>query len=291
MKFEAARSKRLPTINTEHKFALFMSAKARYWLLTIPHHGYTPFRPPSVCYIRGQLESGGTTGFLHWQLLVQFDSQQRLATVKRIFGPWHAEPSRSAAADEYVWKEETRVAGTQFELGQKPVRRNSSTDWAAVKQLAKSGRLDDIPDELFIKHYRTFRTISADYSQPVGTVRRVVVYWGPTGVGKSRRAWELAGSDAYPKDPNTKFWDGYRAHKNVVFDEFRGLINISNLLRWFDRYPVLVEIKGSSTVFCAEVIYVTSNLHPRDWYPDLDESTKAALLRRLEIIECPLPMY
>lgn len=268
-----------------------MSAKARYWLLTIPQHGYTPYRPECVCYIRGQLESGGTTGYLHWQLLVQFNSQQRLATVKRIFGPWHAEPSRSAAADEYVWKEDTRVAGTQFELGQKPIRRNNGVDWATVKQLAKEGRLDEVPDDLFVKHYRTFRTISADYSTPVGIVRQVFVYWGPTGVGKSRRAWELAGSTAYPKDPNTKFWDGYRSHKDVVIDEFRGVVNISNLLRWFDRYPVLVEIKGSATVFCAENIYVTSNLHPRDWYPDLDESTKAALLRRLQIIECPLPMY
>lgn len=269
-----------------------MSNKARYWLLTIPHHGYTPYRPASVCYIRGQLERGDDTGYLHWQLLAIFSSQQRLAAVKRVFGDsCHAEPSRSAAADEYVWKEDTRVAGTQFELGSKPFRRNSDFDWANVKQLAKEGRLDELPDELFIKHYRTFRTIAADYSQPVGIVRRVVVFWGPTGVGKSRRAWEQAGMGAYPKDPNTKFWDGYRAHKDVVLDEFRGLINISNLLRWFDRYPVLVEIKGSSTVLLAENIYVTSNLDPRDWYPDIDEPTKAALLRRLEIVYCPLNMY
>jgi len=33
----------------------------------------------------------------------------------------------------------------------------------------------------------------------------------------------------------------------------------------------------------AETIYITSNLHPNDWYPDLDDETKAALLRRLNI--------
>jgi len=29
---------------------------------------------------------------------------------------------------------------------------------------------------------------------------------GTTGMGKSRRAWEEAGLNAYPKDPRSKFW-------------------------------------------------------------------------------------
>jgi len=268
--------------------------KARYWLLTIPFNDWIvpAVLPLGVCYLKGQQERGNAGGYHHWQLLAIFTGQQRLAAVKRIFGRTvHAEPSRSDAADEYVWKEDTRVPDTQFQLGTKPVRRNNATDWEAVRTAAKAGRLDDVPADIFVGHYRSLRTIAADYSVPVEMLRRVVVYWGPTGVGKSRRAWELAGMDAYPKDPNTKFWDGYRAHKVVVVDEFRGIINISNILRWFDRYPVLVEIKGSATVLAAERIYITSNLHPRDWYPDLDEATKLALLRRLEIIECPLPLY
>ena len=73
--------------------------------------------------------------------------------------------------------------------------------------------------------------------------RVVRVYVGPTGVGKSRRAWDEAGFDAYPKDPNTKFWDGYQGQPHVVMDEFRGKIDISNILRWTDQYPVSVETK------------------------------------------------
>ena len=269
-----------------------MTDKARYWLLTIPHELFLPYLPPGISYIRGQLERGHDTGYLHWQLLAVCANQTRRAGVKKIFGSeCHAEPSRSSAADDYVWKEDTRVAGTQFELGRKPVNRNSSTDWEAVKSAARDGRLDDIPAGIFVQHYRSLRTISADYSTPAAMERTVRVFWGPTGVGKSRRAWEQAGLDAYPKDPNTKFWDGYRGHKHVVFDEFRGLINISNLLRWFDRYPVLVEIKGSATVLSATHIWITSNLHPRDWYPDLDPLTLEALLRRLEITECPINLY
>lgn len=121
--------------------------------------------------------------------------------------------------------------------------------------------------------------------------RKVTVFWGPTGTGKSRRAWEEAGLDAYPKDPRTKFWDGYDRQEHVVIDEFRGAIDVSHLLRWFDRYPVLVEVKGSSRVLVANRIWITSNLRPSHWFPELDEITLRALLRRLEVIECPFPLY
>lgn len=66
-------------------------------------------------------------------------------------------------------------------------------------------------------------------------------------------------------------------------DEFRGGIDISHLLRWLDRYPVIVECKFGAVTFSAKTIWITSNIHPRDWYPDLDQETKDALVRRLEI--------
>lgn len=122
----------------------------------------------------------------------------------------------------------------------------------------------------------------------VAIERSVSVFWGATGSGKSRRAWEQAGLDAFPKDPRTKFWDGYRGQQHVVIDEFRGGIDIAHMLRWLDRYPVIIEVKGSSTVLKATKVWITSNLHPQDWYPDLDQATKQALLRRLDIHQASL---
>jgi len=113
--------------------------------------------------------------------------------------------------------------------------------------------------------------------------RRVDVFWGRTGTGKSRRAWNEAGFGAYPKDPRTKFWDGYREQEHVVIDEFRGDIDISHVLRWFDRYPVIVEVKGGSVSFVAKRIWITSNVDPRDWFPNVCQETKNALIRRLNI--------
>ena len=75
----------------------------------------------------------------------------------------------------------------------------------------------------------------------------------------------------------------YLDHENVVIDEFRGGIAINHLLRWFDRYPVIVEQKGGATILLATNIWITSNISPNDWYPDLDAETLAALRRRLQI--------
>jgi len=143
-----------------------------------------------------------------------------------------------------------------------------------------------IPADITIRYYRSLVSIASDFEQPVAVEKTVNVFHGRTETGKSRRAWEEAGVDAYPKDPRTKWWDGYKGQKHVVIDEFRGAIDISHMLRWLDRYPVRVERKGSSICLRATTFWITSNLHPDCWYLDLDEATKLAFKRRLtNIIE------
>lgn len=265
------------------------SKPARYWILTIPHSDFTPFLPVGVSWIRGQLEVGSNTEYCHWQICVYTSSKCRLSAIKNIFGERiHAEPTRSEAAEAYVFKEDTRVDGTQFELGEKPFRRNNAKDWERVWEMAKSGRINEIPADIRVSNYRTLKQIEKDYLMPTAQEKTVYVFWGRTGTGKSKRAWEEATYNAYPKDPNTKFWDGYQGQENVVIDEFRGKIDISHMLRWLDRYPVIVECKFGAVSFAAKKIWITSNKNPRDWYPELDAETVDALIRRMEITEFAL---
>lgn len=262
--------------------------QARYFLLTIRHRDFTPYLPPGVSWIRGQLELG-EGGYLHWQVCISLPKKKTLRWVKSIFGDsCHVEITRSEAAEAYVWKEETRVPGTQFDLGSKSLKRNSAADWELVWDHAKCGRLEEIPADIRVRNYFTLRAIGADFAKPLAMERSCNVFWGPTGTGKSRRAWAEAGMDAYPKDPRTKWWTGYKGSSNVVIDEFRGDIDVAHMLRWLDRYPVCVEIKGGSVCLGATNYWITSNLHPRDWYPLLDQATKDAFLRRLNVTEIPL---
>lgn len=265
------------------------SEQARYWMLSIPERDFDPNTyqerlPQGIAYLRGQKEEGEETGYVHWQIMVAFSRKVTLSRVKSVFGrTTHGEPTRSQAAREYVWKEDTRIAGTQFEFGQFAHRRNCRTDWQAVWDSASNGRLLEIEPSIRVQHYSALRRIVSDYARSRMVERTVFCFIGPTGTGKSHRAWSEAGLEAYPKGPTTKFWDGYNGQSHVVIDEFRGGIDISHVLRWFDKYPVLVEIKGSSTPLVAEKIWITSNIEPEQWYPTLDDETMAALKRRLVI--------
>lgn len=275
--------------------------QARLWIGTIPECDFGTYQiivgfPLPVFadlqWYRGQLEIG-EGGFRHWQVVVQGKKPLRVAALKRLFGERaHWEKTRSESAgtyqiivDEYVWKEETRVEGTQFEVGTKAVRRNVSKDWDQIYSDARSGNLDNIPRDILVRCYSQINKITQDNLQPNSVIRSVHAFWGRTGTGKTRRAWEEAGLDAYPKDPSTKWWDGYRGQEHVVIDEFRGKIAIEHMLRWLDRYPVIVERKGGSTVLRASSIWITSNLAPELWYVGMDEETVNALVRRLNIIQ------
>lgn len=273
-----------------------MAVSGRYWLLTIPRASWEPPRElgdlrdptgnPVVSWCAGQLEVAPTTGYEHWQVAVAFTRTHRLAGVKRVFTrDTHAELSRSAAVDDYVHKDDTAVANTRFQLGSRPTKRNSAKDWDAIWKSASSGDLGTIPADIRVRHYRSLRTIGGDYSRCLPIERTCFVFWGISGTGKSRRAWEEAGMDAYPKDPRTKFWDGYTGEAHVVIDEFRGGIDIAHLLRWLDRYPVRVEIKGSALPLVTTTFWITSNLDPMLWYPDVDGDTRNALMRRLKITQ------
>lgn len=182
-------------------------------MLTVPHPQFVPYLPRQCVYIKGQLESGAG-GFLHWQLIAVFARSVRLGAVRDVFGNVHAELTRSDSAMEYVWKDDTAVNGTRFELGQLRCRRNSKRDWEQVWELAKSGNFEDIDKSVLVCHYRSIKSIRQDNLVPIPMERRVKVFWGATGTGKSRLAWEEAGVQAYPKDPRTKFWDG------ILFDDY-----------------------------------------------------------------------
>ena len=263
------------------------AAQGTYWIGTLPEDAYVPSAPlPIDCsYLRGQLEEGHGTAYRHWQVFLVLSTKKTLGWVLKSFPGGHWELTRSKAADAYVWKEDTRVEGSQFELGSRPLRRNCQTDWDMVRLSAQQGNLVAIPADIYVRCYNQLSRIAMDHFAPVRVERTCHVFWGPTATGKSRRAWAEAGDLAYSKDPCTKWWCGYQNQQSVIIDEFRGLIGISHMLRWLDRYPVSVETKGSARPLLASTIWITSNVSPEEWYPDLDEATRMALLRRLLVEE------
>ena len=75
--------------------------------------------------------------------------------------------------------------------GTLPVRRNDKHDWNDVWTNDKNGNIELIPPELRIRYYNSIKRIEKDHLQPIGIVKQVYCFWGKTGTGKSRTAWEM----------------------------------------------------------------------------------------------------
>lgn len=62
-------------------------------------------------------------------------------------------------------------------------------------------------------------------------------------------------------------------------------MDLGEMLRLLDRYPLAVEVKGSSVQVQATQWIITSNLHPSEWYLKASLEHKAALTRRFTKVE------
>lgn len=265
--------------------------KVRYWLLTLHNEHWGPPRelPSTWQWCRGQMEIGAQTGARHWQIFIAYKKPQRLSMVKGDFGrSVHAEPSRSEAAEQYVFKEETRVEGTQFELGHKAFKRNSAVDWKEIKDIAITDGVERLLEEypeIAIRYYSTFKHIARDFMkvpEPITNTCGIWIY-GPPGVGKSHFARETY-PDIYDKSLN-KWWDGYRNQKSVLLDDFDHNHKCmgSHLKRWADKYPFPIEAKGHGLAIRPDRIIVTSNYKIEQIWMDDEEMVKAISRRFYKI--------
>jgi len=284
--------------NTQQPRTRRTTPQARYWLGTV-HTQHGVFVPPTelrggsslLVWLRGQ-EEVGEGGTRHWQLFAAFSKKVRLAKVKEEVCNGHWEPSRSEAAEEYVWKEDTRVAGTQFEVGQKTFNPNNASDWARIRDLAKSGRINTLLDEepeIAIKHYKTLKQIGVDHMvKPDDMASCTGVYiYGPPGVGKSKFVRDHYGQDLYIKAQN-KWWDGYQGQKFALLDDLDTKVLGHHIKIWADKYAFTAEVKGGTMQIRPWKFIMTSNYSPNDLFED--PVLAEAIKRRCQIIYMPMRM-
>jgi len=269
------------------------SVQARYWLLTInDSDNGTSWIPWTVLkqdiqWLRGQKELGSTTNRPHWQLFVAYKKKIRLGRIKKDFGDrTHAEPSRSESAEAYVFKDDTAIPNTRFELGEKSFNRNSKTDWESAKNKAKLGDLDSVPADVYIKYYRTLKLIAMDnMSKPQDLPSCSGIWiWGPPGSGKSHFARQHYGQSLYLKAQN-KWWDGYQGEKFVLLDDFDTKVMGHYLKIWCDKYAFMAECKGSSIQIRPDKFIITSNYTPEELFED--PIVAEAVRRRCYMIHLP----
>lgn len=276
-------------------------AMARHWCFTINNPVETPdelielFIGKKVRYLVFQKEKGESET-PHYQGYAEFSSPQRLAGCKKIHGTAHWEPRHSSRdnARNYCIKEESRIEGP-WEYGEWNTRgQGSRSDLAELYKTARTSKtlleVAEACPSSYMRYYKAVqhvRQIQA-FDKPLrSTELQVILYYGPPGCGKTRRAYEEA-PDLYAIPLGKQLWfDNYAGEPEVLVDDFSGNLRLVDTLRLFDRYPIQVPVKGGHVWWCPNIVYVTSNVHPRNWY---DYSTRAdsyqALTRRFtKVIE------
>lgn len=274
------------------------AAIARNWLLTLNQKEgeslpdaeewlQNLYTLTKATYVVGQLEAGNDTERPHIQAYGNWSNKIRFGALKRYAPTVNLrEVKIDNGVRDYCMKEETRVAGP-WEFGKIPLSRNSKTDWALVKQAAKAGDYDKIPDNILVTHYSNIQKLYKDNCKVTSssTVRGIYIH-GDAGIGKSYLARSLFPDEpVYTKNPN-KYFDGYQNETVIIWDDL-DLMHPSMFSYyfkvWTDRYGVRGEIKGSTIPLNHKYFIFTSQYKFEEMFTDL--KTREAMGRRCFIYE------
>lgn len=281
----------------------------RRWMLTVPAEGEKGVSrdeledalAPYEAYL-GQLEEGeGGTNYRHHQIVLCHSEPIRFSTLRRRLPTAHVEPVRDLRASlAYVQKEDTRVEG------EKPLVKGSispgpgqghRSDLDALRTRILQGQ--ETADELILsdssawRHSRLVGDLvgARDRSRQEGKLRDVQVraVFGDTGTGKTSAV--LNGLQALGSVCRVTNWgsagtfDGYDGQASLILDEFNGQPPIGELLTWLDVYQVTLPARYRAREAMFVRVALVANTPPWSWYPHAPKAQRAALARRLHLVE------
>lgn len=280
----------------------------RRWILTVPAEGEKGVSrdeleqalEPYDAFL-GQLEQGeGGTEYRHWQLVLVHPEPVRFSTLHRKLPTAHVEPVRDLRASlAYVQKEDTRVEDEK-PLVKGKIRpgpgqgHRSDLDTLRRRILDGQETVDGLimDDATAWRHGRmTADLVAARDRARLGAGTRNVevrVIFGDTGTGKTSAAIE--GLQALGSVCRVTHWgagafDGYDGQDSLVLDEFAGQPELSELLTWLDVYPVALPARYRARQAAYSRVVLCTNTAPWTWYPWAPQAQRAALARRLHLVE------
>lgn len=284
------------------------NTRHRRWFLTVPAEGdkgvsrgeLEQALSPYDAYL-GQLEQGeGTNRYRHWQLVLVHSEPVRFSTLRRKLPTAHLEPVKNLrAALAYVQKEDTRVEDekplVKGEISLGPGQGHRS-DLDELRTRILQGQ--ETADELILSDSSAWRhsrlvgdLVSArDRSRQEGKLRNVQVrvVFGATGTGKTSAVLDglhRLGTVCRVTHWGSGAFDGYDGQDSIIFDEFAGQPPLTELLTWLDTYPVALPARYRPRQAAFVRVVLCANSAPWTWYRYAPKAQRAALARRLHLVE------
>ncbi len=282
------------------RLTYFSEMTQRHWCYTLNNPTLTPEgllkildEDPRVRYAIFQEEKGDNET-PHYQGYVELSNSQRLAAMRKMIPGAHWESRRGTRdqARDYCRKEDSRINGP-WECGEFPSKQGARADLLdAVTTAQENWSIAQVALEhpvTFVKYNRGLSAyiFNARPARSIANPPSVHLYFGPTGTGKTRKAYE-ENPDLFRKAPDSFWFDGYHGQSTLLLDDYSGAaskMSLNYMLQLLDRYPIDVQVKGGYAKMTARHIVLTTNLHPSVWFNYAKrESQYIALQRRFTSI-------
>lgn len=268
-----------------------MPSGALHWTFTIYDLGFntTPWQS-HVEFMVYQQEKCPTTQREHLQGYLKLKTRHVLSWMKKKMHPEaHWEIKHHSVADnvEYCTRLSKRIPGTQpVMFGEVPKEAGHRSDLEAVVQMVQEQKtIEEIATThptTFIRNYRgiyEYRNVTI----PVPNEKPIVyVLFGDSNTGKSHFGHTLGTYFPVPIDANKAWFNGYDGEDVLQIEEYKGQWDINFLKAFLDDRKCQLPVKGGYTRNRSKYIVITSNYDVCDWYPNLTNVDRIALLRRID---------
>ena len=274
-------------------------SKSRGWCFTLNNwtqEEYDALSSIECEYIIYGKEVGEECGTPHLQGYVYFANPRVMPKKLIPRAHWEAQCAKSNQQASDYCKKQDKNAFVRGTLPNQGKRNDLDEVYDAVRKGAKT--VSDIVEEQPEVYNRAFRALHA--LEDIGIQKRFNVrrtepkeciwIYGESGIGKSEHVFDKVGDDSlylYPYD-NNGWWDMYSGQNCIFFDDFRGQIQFSDLLRLTDpRWNTFqARRRGKAPLpVMANRIYITSVLPPWEVYRNLSvNDSMAQLFRRMTLL-------